>query len=1280
MSLFKKNNPINLFLLFALTILFIQPLSAANSKQNSDVTILPGKFIVKFKSTGLSKQANQPAVSRVSGQYAVHNMKQVFNEARNVEVKEHLNLNNVFIMEIAESADIWQIVNELNRDPEVEYAEPVYINEIDVDPNDPLYSTQYHLPQVFAPEAWDIDFGDSTVIIGIIDTGVDWDHEDLVEVIWTNEDEVLDGTDTDGNGYIDDIRGWDFVTGVSGDGDTEAHPEEDSEDPDSDPMDFDGHGTHVSGLAAAHTNNSVGVASVSSGARIMPLRCGYHANNDFGYVPSSFAADAYIYAADNGAHITNQSSGNSGQLIIDAAYYAFLNGVLIIESAGNGNDITPSALGSQPWVISVASVNSEDVKASYSSYGPYVKISAPGGDFSTGNHQGLLSTVVHPSEFFSGNQYVQFQGTSMAAPVVASVAGLVKSHEPSLSSFDLFTRLVGTADNIDALNPQYTGSLGSGRVNAYRALTEVVNSEPEFVVVGSQIAEVSGNDDGFLDPGEQVTLTLTLRNIWQNATNVMVDISAEGDWPITVESGTASLGSVGGILDTENWEAQASFDISCAADALPLSQTITVNISGDGFSNEVVYYLPVSPKVLLVADFQNTAGEPLDFSPLFQESFISNGISHDLVYHAETTVDFDLLSRYPIVVWGCEWTFPSLDAADRTALQAYLDNGGALFLSGQDIAWDLGATDSELNEYYDSNGASEVFLNAYLKSDYIADVAGFSDISGIENDPISDEINVNFYQLLRSSTSQYPEVIAPLETATSVFNYFDGRSGAIRYQGDYRLVYFGFAGFEGITDESIRDILMSRIINYLDGIEILHNRLRDTEQTTGEYTFNITAYADDDSITKAELYWSSDGSIPYNKVAMSDSGNHKYETSIAALETGSTVNYFIYVETETGTYAFTEEYTFNIGPDSEAPTVELTNPYITQTINAYGPAPYEFIVKIDDNLGIDTSSVQIFFSVNESNMDSSSLSYLEKDKFGGTFSFDEALSIGDQVDYFAQVRDVSSNKNVGTSETHSFQIDTFQVIDDFEDGDWRWDLGEGWEITDSDKHSGEFSITDSPTGNYENNTSNPLTFGFPFNLSIFHFAQLEFWMKNSLLAGDSLLVEISTNNGQNWNLAEGYTLSAFSFRLKSIDLSAYTGVGNENVQIRFRLTSDADGQANGIWIDDISFKVSERPLALEERETLVPLTYSLKQNYPNPFNPSTTIQYSIPKTEQVDLTIYTITGEKVKTLVSDKVEAGYHDVQWSGLNDRGISVASGVYIYRIKTKGFNKAVKMLFLK
>jgi hypothetical protein len=139
-------------------------------------------------------------------------------------------------------------------------------------------------------------------------------------------------------------------------------------------------------------------------------------------------------------------------------------------------------------------------------------------------------------------------------------------------------------------------------------------------------------------------------------------------------------------------------------------------------------------------------------------------------------------------------------------------------------------------------------------------------------------------------------------------------------------------------------------------------------------------------------------------------------------------------------------------------------------------------------------------------------------------------------------------------------------------------------------------------------------------------------------------------------------------------------MGMENVQIRFRLNTDAEGTSEGVWIDDVGISVSELPLGLGESNFDLPLTYSLKQNYPNPFNPSTTIQYSVPKTSEVELTIYTITGEKVKTLVSNKAEAGFHSVQWNGDNDLGNSVATGLYIYRIKTRDFTKSMKMLFLK
>jgi len=905
-----------LFSLLLLTVLFIGTSMAEKPAVGNTAKIVSGKFVVKFKPSGLSNKANQSAVSRITGNYAVQNLKQVFSEARNIEVKEKLNLDNVYIMETAKSSDIWQIVKDLQNDPAVEYAEPVYLNQMDAIPNDSLYSLQHFLPQVSAPEAWDIGYGSSDVIIGVIDTGVDWDHEDLVDVIWSNEDEVLDGTDTDGNGYVDDIRGWDFVTGVSGDEPGNSSPIEDGEDPDNNPMDVNGHGTHVAGLSAANTNNLVGVSSVSSGPRVMPLRIGYLTNDGNGSGFSSWMADAYIYAADNGADITNLSFTNGGELIRDAALYAMNQGVLIVTSGGNtDHEPSSSILPVQSWVLSVAALNPDDIITYYSGAGEYITVSAPGGEIYIGNDSnGLLSTVPYPSDLYGGEHYVRFQGTSMAAPVVASVAGLVKSHEPEINVVDLFTRVVGTTDDVDGLNPGFEGLLGSGRVNAYRALTEEVSAEPEFKIVKSEILEDEGaNGNGKLDPGEDVTLRLTLRN-WQEASGITATLSTDSEWPITINSGVASPDDVP-ILS----EVEIDFQLSCAADALPRVVDLNLNVSGMGFNEDISSQVTISPQVLFIADFDGGTGDYLDFADVFIEALNANNISFDFIHHADAVISSDMLNNYLTVVWGCEWSFPSLDETDRTALEEFLGSGGSLFLSGQDIGW-------ELNESDDNTDVD--FFQDYLKSTYLADNAATTQISGIEDDPISHGLELSFYQKRRATTQQFPDIIEPRETAESTLNYDAGlSSGGIRYAGDYRLVYFGFAGFDAIDDQDDREIIMKRVVDYLDGIDIAHTPLIDTESTEGDYSFEVTTTADDSIISKVDLYWSGDGVLPYTKVSMADSGNNKYVAKVSAQESGTTLQYFIYVETESGAYSFTDEYSFDIGPDMKPPTLELTNPY-----------------------------------------------------------------------------------------------------------------------------------------------------------------------------------------------------------------------------------------------------------------------------------------------------------------------------------------------------------------
>jgi subtilisin family serine protease len=394
----------------------------------------------------------------------------------------------------AADRDVMEAVAAYKALPGVLDAQPVGIHAIEKDPNDPKFIDQWHLKQandrdMDAPEAWDVETGDGAVIVGILDTGVRYYHKDLGGAnasptsispatiggnIWKNPGEVYnDGIDNDGNGFVDDWVGWDFVSAV-----TPCYSGEDCGTPDNDPRDFNGHGTHTAGTVAAINNNGYAVASVAggwlpgssqyegNGVKIMPLRIGWSAGNRFyevGYVDMGFAASAFYYAANNGARITSCSwgSSNSGG-IAEAVDYFLAAGGLIFNSAGNSNNESAGYLSSRADVIAVASTNESDLKSDFSNYGTWVDISAPGSN--------IWSTYHNHSD--PASDYIaSLSGTSMASPNAAGVAALIWSAFPGISAVEVKQRLFDTADDLDALNPTYAGKLGAGRVNAYRAVT-----------------------------------------------------------------------------------------------------------------------------------------------------------------------------------------------------------------------------------------------------------------------------------------------------------------------------------------------------------------------------------------------------------------------------------------------------------------------------------------------------------------------------------------------------------------------------------------------------------------------------------------------------------------------------------------------------------------------------------------------------------------------------------------------------------------------------------------
>ncbi|MEI6091428.1 MAG: S8 family serine peptidase [bacterium] len=417
-------------------------------------------------------------------------------EKPNVNENGKRNLNNIFVVYFSKPVDILKFITEFSKFDNIEYIEPVPKDKYFATPNDTYYSSQFYFEHIQAESAWAIhkgEDGDSTIIIGICDSGVEWMHSDLMENLYQNlgEDadddghtiEHIDGewvldpgdlndTDDDGNGYSDDLVGWNFYTN---DGTNVNDPNASTSNQ---------HGTHVAGISAGVTNNSNGIASISWNVKFLPTK---HGNNGGG---SSIynGYDGIIYLAEFGADVINCSWGGYGasaslQEVID---YAVGLGSIIIAASGNSNIETPHFPSSYHGIISVASIAENDSKAYYSNYGAVIDISAYGGDNQVDNM--ILSSI-------PGNNYDYFQGTSMASPLVAGLTGLIKSYQPTYSNSKIIEILLGNAENIDTENSSYIDKLGYGKINAYKSLKNLdatISKSPKVNLLQQELISKCG--------------------------------------------------------------------------------------------------------------------------------------------------------------------------------------------------------------------------------------------------------------------------------------------------------------------------------------------------------------------------------------------------------------------------------------------------------------------------------------------------------------------------------------------------------------------------------------------------------------------------------------------------------------------------------------------------------------------------------------------------------------------------------------------------------------------
>lgn len=422
-------------------------------------------------------------------------------------------------------------------------AEPDHLVHLAATPNDTSFASQWGLhntgqdggvvdADVDAPEAWDIHTGSSLPLVAVLDTGVDTNHLDLAANLWTNPGEIPgNGVDDDSNGFVDDVRGWNFVADTN------------------EPFDDNGHGTHCAGIIAAGGNNGRGVSGICWQASLMPLKFMNAAGNG----TSADAAEALAYATAMGVHITSNSwtSNEYSAAIENAIQASNTAGILFVAAAGNEGvslDVVPTYPAQYPTanILAVAATTRRDGLALFSNYSAtHVDLAAPG--------ETILSTL-------PGNSYGERNGTSMAAPVVTGICALMKSYRPVLTHQQIRDLVLASVDPVAELSGKVATG---GRVNAHTA----VSACNDILVTPTGGLTVSGTAGGPFTPS---SIVFTLTNHRSTATSW--NAAANRAWiNLSSTSGTLSAGSSVSVT--------ASLNPVLVAGLLPADHLATVSFT-----------------------------------------------------------------------------------------------------------------------------------------------------------------------------------------------------------------------------------------------------------------------------------------------------------------------------------------------------------------------------------------------------------------------------------------------------------------------------------------------------------------------------------------------------------------------------------------------------------------------------------------------------------------------------------------------------------------------------
>lgn len=496
-------------------------------------------------------------------------------------------------------ADKWsKLKDNLAKNPKYEYVEEDAIAMGLWTPNDPMFGNQWHLSKIAAPSAWDVTTGSNTVIVAVLDTGIQMNHPDL-------------------QGRI--LPGWDYVNN------------------DSDPSDDHGHGTATAGAASAVGNNGVGITGVAVTANILPYKVLSASNNSY----YSHVASAIIAAADQGARVINMSLGgsSSSSTLQSAVTYAWNRGSVVVAAAGNSGSSAPMYPAACTNALAVSATTASDDRATWSSYGSHVRISAPG--------EGILTTHL-------GSSYASWSGTSFSAPIVSGVAALIAARRPELSNTDIVNALLQGADDLGTAGRD--DFYGYGRVNASKALQVALNTSGTSdttapvtaLSIPDAVSTLSGTVMVYGDASDNVGVTRI--EIFVNSTKVAQSSSASIDfsWDTkTVSNATHKVAVVAYDAAGNSGRKEQTVSVNNTTTSVTVTDTtkpvsvITSPISGSTVSKKATIKVSASDNVGVVRIEVFVDGKMVGSSTTSSASVNWNTARYSKGTHTITAIAYD---------------------------------------------------------------------------------------------------------------------------------------------------------------------------------------------------------------------------------------------------------------------------------------------------------------------------------------------------------------------------------------------------------------------------------------------------------------------------------------------------------------------------------------------------------------------------------------------------------------------------------------------------------------